>query len=270
MIPKLLQKTVEIQLDFTFKEKEYRIRGISKHKNNKLVLQFGNYGDDFPCIVNEYDIKKREYFVSKLRAKAFGGFSDDDRMVCLKPSLPDQGALDILVMVSLAMANYVDKDCVVYINDDAKIDNLYPLSWKKFFSKRETAYSKYGFILRDPNDSIESFEDDLDLTQEFLDEKIGDHLSTKTLKKIKKEIDIVNKKLQEKKKPLIPFSENETFENLLNDIFESREYDTIINILEKEIEFDLRGIWYLSWEYYDVFIPETQKIMDMKVSKTKE
>ena len=268
MIPKLLQKTVEIQLDFTFKEKEYRIRGISKHKNNKLVLQFGNYGDDFPCIINEYDIQKREYFVYKLRAKSFGGWNEDDRVVCLKPSLPEKGALDILVMVSLALADYIDKGCIVSINDDAKIDNDYPLTWKKFFEKGETTYSKYGFILRNPKDTIESFDDELDLTQEFLEEKISEYISQLLIGKIKKEIEFVNKKLKEKMKPILHFNESETFEDFLKDIFESRKYEKIINILEDEIGFDLRGIWYLSWEYYDVFIPENKKIMDMKVSKT--
>jgi hypothetical protein len=270
MIPMLLQKTVEIQLDFLYKEKEYRIRGISKNKNNKLILQFGNYGDDFPCIINEYDIKKREYKVSKLRAKAFGGWNEDDRVICLKPSLPEKGALDILVMVSLALANYIDKGCTVKINDDAKIDNDYPLSWKKFFTKRETTYSKYGFILRDPNDTIESFDDELDLTQEFLEENLIEYLSSTSIRKIKKEIDIVNKKLKEKKKPIINFNEHETFEKLLRDIFETRKYEKIIDILDEELEFDLRGIWYLSWEYYDVFIPDTQKVLSLKVSKTVE
>lgn len=270
MVPKLFQKTVEIQLDFIFKEKEYRIRGISKNKKNKLIIQFGNYGDDFPCIINEYDIQKREYYVAKLRAKAFGGWNEDDRVICLKPSLPEKGALDILVMVSLALADYIDKGCSVRIRDDAKIDNEYPLTWKKFFAKRETTYSKYGFILRNPEDSMESFEDELDITQEFLEEKLTEYVSSLTLKKIKREIDIMNNKLKEKKKPIINFNENETFEKLLRDIFESRKYEKIVDILDKELDFDLRGIWYLSWEYYDLFIPDTQKVLHLKVSKTVE
>ena len=88
-------------------------------------------------------IKKREFKVYKLRAVAFGGYNEDDRVICLKPTLPEKGALDILVMLSLAIADYIDKGCIVKIEDGAKIDNNYPLSWRKFFTKGETTYSKY-------------------------------------------------------------------------------------------------------------------------------
>ena len=53
-------------------------------------------------------------------------------------------------------------------------------------------------------------------------------------------------------------------------VFKSKLKIAVLDILKDEVGFDLRGIWYLSWEYYDVFIPDTQKIMDMKISKTNE
>lgn len=265
MIPSFLTKTTELQIDFTFKDTNYRIKGISKNKNNKLRINFGNYGDEFPCIMLEYDIKKREFSVSKLRAVAFGGYNEDDRMVCLKPNLPEKGALDILVMLSLAIADYIDKGCSVIIRDDAKVDNNYPLSWRKFFTKGETTYSKYGFILKEPNDTIESFQEDLDMLELILQDSIKDSLPNKAIQSIQKELQIINKKLKEKKKPLLQFNTSESLEKFIKDVLESRKYDNIMDILDDELGIELRGIWYLSWEYYDLFIPESSKIKDLEV-----
>lgn len=263
MISKFLLKKSELQIDFIFKDVQYKIQGISKFKNNIIYLNFSHYGDEFPCIMNEYNIKKREFWIHKLRAQSFGGWSEDDRVVCLKPELPSKGALDILVMLSIAMADYIDKGCIVYINDDAKVENNYPLSWKKFFSKGETTYSKYGFILKDPNDSIDSFQEDLDILELLLQDNINDYLSKSNIQSIKKEIDFINKKLREKKKKIIDFQEDETFEKLIKDILDSRKYDKIMELLDKELNIDLRGIWFLSWEYYDLFIPEKYKVSDL-------
>jgi hypothetical protein len=265
MIPQFLLKTTELQIDFKFKDTEYRIKGISKNKNNKLYINFGNYGDEFPCIMLEYDIKKRIFIVYKLRAVAFGGYNEDDRVICLKPSLPEKGALDILVMLSLAIANYIDKGCSVTIRDDAKVDNNYPLSWRKFFTRGETTYSKYGFILKQQDDTIESFQEDLDMLELLLQDSINETLPNKVIQSIQKELQFINKKLKEKKKPLLQFNGSEKLEEFIKDILESRKYDKIMDILDDELGIELRGIWYLSWEYYDLFISESLKIKDLEV-----
>jgi hypothetical protein len=228
-------------------------------------FESGNYGDEFPCIMLEYDIKKRVFVVYKLRAVAFGGYNEDDRMVCLKPNLPEKGALDILVMLSLAIADYIDKGCMVTIEDGAKVDNNYPLSWRKFFTKGETTYSKYGFILKEPDDTIESFQEDLDMLELILQDSIKDSIPNKAIQSIQKELQIINKKLKEKKKPIIQFNTSESLEKFIKDVLESRKYDNIMDILDDELGIELRGIWYLSWEYYDLFIPKSSKIKDLEV-----
>ena len=70
----------------------------------------------------------------------------------MDPPLSERGSLDILVMLSLAIASYIDPTCQVFIDDKAQIDGK-DLSWLKYFDKRETTYSKYGFIMR--GDSID-------------------------------------------------------------------------------------------------------------------
>lgn len=265
MIPDFLKKKSEIQLDFIFKNVHYKIQGISKVKNNIVYLNFGHYGDEFPCIMNEYNSKKNEFWIHKLRAQSFGGWNEDDRVICLKPELPAKGALDVLVMLSIAIAEYIDENCKVYINDDAKIDNNYPLSWRKFFTKGETTYSKYGFILRDPKDSIDSFQEELDILELFLQDSISEHLSKSVIQIIKKEVDLINKKLKEKKKPVIHFNEEEKFEKLIKEVLETRKYDKIMDLVDKELNIDLRGVWFLSWEYYESYIPEKYKVLDLVI-----
>jgi hypothetical protein len=201
--------------------------------------------------------------VYRLRAVAFGGYNEDDRVICLKPSLPEKGALDILVMLSLAIADYIDKGCMVKIEDGAKIDNNYPLSWRKFFTKGETTYSKYGFILREPDEPFETFQEDLDILEILLQDKVLDNISKIVIQKIQKEVTIINKHLKEKKKPLLRFNENETLEKFLKDTLDSRKYDKIMDILDEELGIELRGPWYLSWGYYDLFIPDSLKVHDL-------
>lgn len=266
MIPDFLKKKSEIQIDFIFQNIKYRIKGISKIKNDIVYLNFGHYGDEFPCIMNEYNIKKNEFWIHKIRAQSFGGWKDDDRVICLKPDLPAKGALDILIMLSIAIADYIDKGCIVYLVDDAKVDNNYPLSWKKFFTKGETTYSKYGFILRNRNDSIESFQEELDILELLLQDKISDYLSKSIIQNLYKEIEFINKKLREKKKSIIHFNENESIEKLIKDVLESRKYDKIMDILNKELNIELRGIWFLSWEYYDLYIHENMKVKDLHIT----
>jgi len=265
MIPDFLKKRSEIQINFEFKNIHYTIKGITKKKNDIIYLNFSHYGDEFPCIMNEYNIKKNEFWIHKIRAQPFGGWSNDDRVVCLKPDLPAKGSLDILIMLSIAMAEYIDKGCTVYINDDAKIDNNYPLSWKKFFLKGETTYSKYGFILRSPEESIDSFQKELDFIELLLQDNINNYLTKSSIETISKEIEIINKKLREKKIPIIHFNGNETLEKLIQDILESRKYDKIMDLLNKDLNIDIRGIWYLSWEYYDLFVSESLKIKDFNI-----
>jgi hypothetical protein len=131
--------------------------------------------------------------------------------------------------------------------------------------KGETTYSKYGFILRDPKDSIDSFQEELDILELFLQDTIDEHLSKSYIQIIKKEIDLINKKLKEKKKPSVRFDEKEIFEKLIKDILETRKYDKIMDLLDKELNIDLRGIWFLSWEYYDLYIPEKYKVIDLVI-----
>jgi len=211
-----------IKFNFNFNSIEYSIKGLIKTRNNVVYINLGYAGDEFPCIMLEFDKKKQECKVSKLRAQKFGGWKQDDRIVCMTPPLGKTGALDILVLLSLAIIRKYIGTVKTYINDGAMVDNQYPLSWKKFWVGKGTTYSKYGFRFRFPeSDSSEFF------------------------KSYMKEI---RQKLQAK----MPGS-NITIEKYIKNMFDKRLvkfYDPVFTN-EKLKDLDIRGIWYMDWEYYD-------------------
>jgi hypothetical protein len=206
----------EVKFNFKYKDKNYIISGIAKVKNNIVYLNLGHSGDEFPCIMIEFDKMTRICKISKLRAQKFGGWKNDDRIVCMKPSLPSKGALDLLVLLSLEIVRKYIGKVTTYINDGAMVDNQYPLSWKKFWIGRGTTYSKYGFRLRNPDQDSSFF---------------------KTYMKS------VRSKLNQN---------NFALEKYLKNIFDKRLtnlYDPSFKNPELK-KIDIRGIWYLDWDYY--------------------
>lgn len=211
----------DIKFTFVFNTIEYSIKGLIKTRNNFIYINLGYAGDEFPCIMLEFDKNKRECKVSKLRAQKFGGWNADDRIVCMTPPLQKSGALDILVLLSLSIIRRYAGRVKTYINDGAMVDNQYPLSWKKFWVGKGTAYSKYGFRLRSPDQSPDFF------------------------KSYMKEI---RQKIQGKF-----VKENITIEKYIKNMFDKRLvkfYDPLFT--DKRIkDLDIRGIWYMDWNYYD-------------------
>ena len=211
-----------IKFNFTFNSIDYTINGLIKEKNNIVYVNLGYAGDEFPCIMIEFDKVKRECKISKLRAQKFGGWNQDDRIVCMKPALKKSGSLDILVLLSLSIVRKYIGRVKTYINDGAMVNNQYPLSWAKFFSGKGTTYSKYGFRLRKPDSENPDF------------------------------FKIYMKEIRQKIQKKMP-GYNITIEKYIKNMFDKRLvkfYDPLF--VNKDIkDLDIRGIWYMDWEYYD-------------------
>lgn len=217
----------DVKFRFTFNNVVYKAQGIIRVKNNTVFLNIGRTGDEFPCIMIEFDKIKRVCKVSKLRAQKFGGWKEDDRTICLKPSLPKSGALDILVYLSLAIIRKYIGKVITYINDGAMVDNQYPLSYKKFWIGKGTTYSKYGFRLREPEQDSEFFK--------------------QYMKDIRQKIKTMN------------------VENYIKNMFDKRlvaKYNP--KFTDPKLQaLDIRGIWYMDWEYYK----SDAKIKLLKIEK---
>jgi hypothetical protein len=228
----------DVKFTFTYINEIYTIRGIVKEYEKTIYMNLGYAGDDFPCIMIEFDKVSRKCKISKLRAQKFGGWKNDDRIICMKPALKKTGALNILVHLSLAIVRKYIGKVITYINDGAMVDDRYPLSWKKFWIGKGTTYSKYGFRLREPVQKSEFF---------------------------KSYMKNIRLKLQQKMSRF-----NTTIENYIKNLFNKRLVDlydpTFKNSELKDI--DIRGVWYMDWKYYDD-ITEKVSITNLKMKKIK-
>jgi hypothetical protein len=266
------KKLNHVQFNFDYKNVKYIIKGRTLYKNKMLNLTFGYYGDDFPCIMLDYNTEKQIFKVYKLRALPFGSNKDAEMATCLKPALPLKGSLDILVMFSLAIAEVIDPEALVVINDDATIDNNKSLSWLKYFDKAEIAYSKYGFIRRENSLKINDSESykvfKYYMTNSLpknLQYKISEVLSDKVMNELEKKYEEFNIEFKKNKIKMIKFSKKNTLEKVILDWIETENLQGILNIIKKNIDIDLRGKWYLSWYYYHNNIKE--KVNITKIQK---
>jgi len=266
------KKLNHIQFNFEYKNTKYVIKGRTLYKNKMLNLTFGYYGDDFPCIMLDYDTKKEIFKVYKLRSLPFGSSKDAEMATCLKPALPLKGALDILVMFSLAVAENINPEALVVINDDATIDNNKSLSWLKYFDKEETAYSKYGFIRRETSlkrsdsESYKIFKYYMNTSlPKNLQYKLTEVLSDKVMNELEKKYENYNSDFKKKKIKMVKFSKKNTLEKVILDWLETENLQGILDVIKKNIDIDLRGYWYLSWYYYHNDIKE--KVNITKITK---
>jgi hypothetical protein len=257
---------------FNYKNVDYNISGTSevkKLRNDKMLyLTFGEVDDEFPCIILDYNINKSIFKLYKLRAKSWGAPSDEERVVCLDPPLPTSGALDILVMFSLALAKIINPNAKVLLKDNARMEDNKVLSWLKYFSKRETAYSKYGFIRRESSLKIPDIKS-FDIFKYYMNHilptnlnyKLKEVLNDDTLEKLELKYKELNINLKKYKIKVRKYSKNYILEEVIKDWIETDYLDEILDIINNDINIDLRGTWYLSWYYYNNNIKESEKVI---------
>lgn len=252
----ILKMITILKYTFVFEDITYNAFLQIRNKKDSITINIGEFGDTFPCIMINYNKKDNVFSIDKLRAQPFGGYSEDDRVLCIRPSLPEKGALNILVLLSLAIINDmvnkgIVKDTKVKIFDLA-INDRYPISWYKYFiGKKETAYSKYGFIIRDIKKNI-----DFDI---YINQIIPEILNSK-MNIFNKDDDFhfllqdFNTFLKSKKLRIIRFSLNETIGDFIKRVFDTKrpeKYSELIEYMNSKIEFDIRRTWYWDKDYYE-------------------
>lgn len=262
-VPEVFRKNSLIKINFLYKNVQYTITGNCEVTDKILKINLGS-DSDFSCIklVYHYYPNYSALEVLGITAKYYADNNNIGKILtCMDPPLPERGSLDILVMLSLAIAKYIDPKCQVFIDDKAQIDGK-DLSWLKYFDKRETTYSKFGFIMRDD----ESVDDHLayPIFRHFMDIELQEIMKMK----IK---DIYNKTILDEIKKLydtkigLPMSVNDTLEKTIRDFLKvGRNVGRFID--KGKYDFiNLQGIWELSWYYYDNNINESQKIQNLRM-----
>lgn len=250
-----IKTPAKLELVFTYKGTTYNATGdITMGKDRtgteQLNIVIGSVADPFPCIMLDYIINKRVFNVYKLRALPWKAAEGTERIKCFEPALPAKGALDILVFLSLAIAERIDPGARVKIKDDARIENNKVLSWLKYFANKQTAYSKYGFILRERDLTGGPGTDAAAKFKHYMTTQMPQMLKLKLHEAVdKKTIKLMEKAYKEygMQKKLSP---NFTLERIIGDWIETDYLGEILDIMKKNIHIDLRGIWYLDWNYY--------------------
>lgn len=297
--PEYTQENLILRYIFEFRESKYEANTqIRKRRNGDIDITVGYYGDEFPCIILNYNLRENVFKIDRIRAQSFGGYSEDDRMLCIrntetKEFLPEKGSLDILIMLSLAIFEHFydngflgdksDRDKTPVLIKDMAMKDEYPLSWLKYIKSFETTYSKYGFRLRggSPPLSLCSETQYYDLPniyfsfEEYTKEIIPEILSLNlkdTLKKFNKTdydffmnlLNEFNKYLKFKKNiKTVKIEKDTTVLSFIMSVFETKrqnEYKKLLCYLDSQIHFDIRGYWYLDYEYYQN-IQEKAKII---------
>lgn len=267
-----------IKIEFDYKDTSYTIRGRTRVRGNKIHIDFSYYGDEVACIMLEYNYVKEEFYLGKLQAKKLGSSSMKDRGICLQPALKEKGALDLLVMFSVKLAEILNKNGKVYLYDLATVNDGKPLSWLKFFSKGETTYSKYGFIRKqdtlntDDSKSYEGFKLYMEMIEDVIDGvDIEEELEEDTVKELRKLFTLENKKRKKEGLEPIVFSKNYNIEKTIKYLIKTEYWDEGIRLINRDlkniIDIKLNTDWYLSWYYYKNKIPSSEKVKNLKISK---
>lgn len=258
------------EIDFEYNEstpKIYKARGqIKKGKTytrgeNDIEISIGEPGDVFPCIMLKYSFSTNTFAIDKIRKVAWGGYEQDEPVLCISPPLPEKGSLDLLIYLSLSLIyklieiNNLDKmGKTPYISIiDGAFKNNEPLSWIKFKNNKEytnkTTYSKYGFQLRNPNDKNnfkQYIEEEVPI---YLNMKVKDIVNANELNKVFKEIDKLNSILKIKNpKKILKLNPNEKLSDFLDKIVKTGlrdDYENLLKLLNRNYNYDIRGLWYL-------------------------
>lgn len=251
--------TSKIILSINYKNNEYKIKGLIWELGKVTKCHFGYSGDEYPCIMIEFDREAQEITMFRLRAQKFGGWRNDNRAICMKPKLPEKGALDLLVMTGLAFVEKFIGKVQLKLEDMAMVEDNYPLSWLKFWDSSKsglyrTTYGKYGFVSRNKKNSNLTKEEAIKVFDKYL-LFVSNNLKRQIPSDIKNKMKIYG---------------NYTFESYLKKIFETRKYESELNKLQKlvpnfEYNYTVNGSYYLNWNIYN----EIPNKVDMKILKLK-
>lgn len=237
-------------------------------EKDMIEYSIGFERDKDECAFLGYIPEDEFFYISLINAKVREG----DNPKCFNPPLPEKGAMDFLVQLCISLAYTINPkfkkfelydQAVIIRNKDYTKDK--PLSWLKYFRNySETAYSKYGFILR---------EEELDLTNSIEGvELFKKYMSVlKQFIQVKRLIDLLNDE-----ELLETLGENNinlkylTLENLLKTVIED---ENLIYLYKKIIEneklgpmINITGEYYLSRYYYENLIQDSDKVSNIKIT----
>lgn len=287
------KKEKEYKLSFDYKNIIYNTTfykhflDINHEKNtfgkDMVEYHIGFERDKGVCAFLGYVPEDEMFYISLIVAKG----RDGENPKCFNPPLPEKGAMDVLVHLCISLAYTLNpnfkkfelSDIAVISHPEFDINNNKdkPLSWIKYLRNySETAYSKYGFIIREGEleltnrvASVELFRGYMSVLKRFIQEKrLIDLLEDEELLEILKtpespetkflgeqNIELKELTLEDFLRKIIIEDENLTY--LYYKLIKNEKIGSMINI---------QGEYYLSRYYYENLINDSDKVSNIKIS----
>lgn len=227
----------------------------------------GFESDKDECAFLGYIPEEEMFYISLINSKVREG----DNPKCFNPPLPEKGAMEFLVQLCISLAYTINPkfkkfelydQAVIIRNEDWKKDK--PLGWLKYFRNySETAYSKYGFFIREGELELTDSEEGYLLFKKYMS-VLKEFIQTNRLKDVLNEEELLEILGEEQR-----YLETLTLENLIKTIIED---ENLIYLYKKLIEneklglmINITGEYYLSRYYYENLIKPEDKVSNIKI-----
>jgi hypothetical protein len=272
------KKEKEYKLSFDYKSITYNTT-FYKHfidkkyegnhfKKDMLEYYIGFERDKNECAFLGYIPEDEMFYISLINSKSREG----DNPKCFNPPLPEKGSMDFLIQLCISLSYIINSKfkkfelydmAVIIRNEDWKKDK--PLGWLKYFRNySETAYSKYGFFIREGELELTDSEEGYLLFKKYMS-VLKEFIQTNRLKDVLNEKEIIEILPEEQR-----YLETLTLENLLKTIIED---ENLIYLYKKLLEneklgsmINIQGEYYLSRYYYENLINDNDKVSNIKIS----
>jgi hypothetical protein len=272
----------EYKLNFVYKNITYNTTfskeityNHSYFRNDIISYNIGFERDKGDCVFLIYVPKDEIFCLDTINTKNKTG----ENPKCFNPPLPEKGTLDILVNLCISLAYLLNPKFKRFEILDLASIKMKPLSWLKYFRNySETAYSKYGFILReeelnltDSIEGVELFNKYMSVLKQFMKEKrLVDLLNEEEIEEILKTPETQETKfLGENNKQTLDFLKYLTLENLIKTLIEDENHRNLYRkiIRNKKIGpmINIQGDYYLSRYYYENLIKPEDKVSNIKI-----
>jgi arginyl-tRNA synthetase len=90
---------------------------------------------------------------------------------------------------------------------------------------------------------------------------VKEFLPVESIEKLEEKYKELNLKFRKYKIKSKKFSTKNTLEQVIKDWLDTEHLDEILDIINVGTNIDLRGYWYLSWNYYDNNIKDKEKVI---------
>jgi hypothetical protein len=233
-----------ISLEIKYKNELYTLEGRINNTEKYINIYFSE------CLGIGFRKEENLFFLDNIATTRLvineDGIEENAKYKCFKSPLK-HATMDEIVMIGLEIISFIGEQKTPVGISDLATKNNFSLSWLKFFRNKETAYSKFGFQLREPK-SLNNFNDLMNETESYLDNQV----SNITLKKLNLEA-------------IAPITYRQYIQFLIQNPYEKdgsiiTPNDLISLYLKfEEKPLNINGIWYLDWNFYNS-LPNKAKV----------